>query len=88
MTERCGLGCVRPVGHEGECRDSWRHVIRCNALMPIAGERCARSAGHANSHRTAAALEHDRLMRCGHPLAARAIRGNETRCWACEVEAA
>jgi hypothetical protein len=37
--------------------------VACGELMPIAGERCVRTRGHADTHRTAYALENARVSR-------------------------
>lgn len=59
--ERCGNGCERPIGHEGECRASWFDRPLCGEWMPVAKQQCVRRMGHKNEHRSAEGLEYKRL---------------------------
>ena len=66
MIERCGGACVRPVGHDGECRPTWHAYEPCGEWMPLARELCARRRGHTTEHRTRYSLAnrvaHDRRL--------------------------
>jgi len=48
VTERCNPPvCVRPIGHEDECRPTWFRRPLCGAWLPQARATCTRRAGHA-----------------------------------------
>lgn len=43
--------CVRPIGHDGECRSTWTRRTICGA--PLRDGPCFRTKGHGWDHRSA-----------------------------------
>lgn len=62
LCESCGqeLPKIEPKPPEPIARAS---VVLCDITMPLTGERCARRAGHSDSHRSRDTMDNDARAR-------------------------
>ena len=51
-------------------KEARRANIRCDGILPVAKEPCARFAGHRHEHRSAYAMDNAARMRSGRGLRA------------------